>query len=192
MQPPDLSKLIEGDQLEWDVAFDWLWDSARKMALLTGMNRCCADDAEDVASDAISVLLRRLKEGNVKTSEELKALLLRIVHDKAIDHCRELFTQKRGGGKTTRLEDLPESMRSMLLATGDSPLEKLEKSEFVELARKAGKKLKDKEWLVLEDFFLNELSYKEISKKHGIPVKSLGVYIKRSIDKLRRLLKKYM
>ena len=192
MQLPDLSKLKKGDLSEWTVAFDWLWPSAKSKALFTGMNRCCIDDAEDVASDSIAVLSRKVKDGLIRQVEELKALLLRIVHDKAIDHCRDLLAQKRGGGITTSLEAMQKSEKGAYEpASDDSPLEKLELSDLGALIRKAGNQLKDKEWSMLEDFFFSELTYKEISEKHGIAVGSVGVYIKRATEKMRPLLKKY-
>ena len=192
MRPPDVSKLKTGDSSEWVVAFDWLWPSALAKALSTGMNRCCTDDAEDVASASIAVLARRVKEGRIQREDELKALLLRIVRDKAIDHCRELFAQKRGGGKTTSLEAAQETDKGVYeLTTDDCPMEKLEISDLGTLIRKTGKKLKEKEWSLLEDFFFTGLNYREISEKRGIAMGSVGVYIKRSTDKLRPLLKEY-
>ena len=192
MNHPDLSKLKMGDSSEWAVAFDWLWPSAKAKALFTGMDRCCIDDAEDVASASIATLARKVKEGVVRQVEELKALLLRIVHDRAIDHCRELLAQKRGGRKTTSLEALQEGEKGFREpAFEDSSLDKLEVSDLGVLIREAGTQLKDKEWEMIEDFFFSELSYKEISGKYGIAVGSVGVYIKRATDKLRPLLKKY-
>ena len=192
MQPPDLSKLKKGDPSEWTVAFDWLWPSAKAKALYTGMNRCCTDDAEDVASASFSVLARKVKEGLIRQVDELKALLLRIVHDEAIDHCRKLLAQKRGGGITTSLESMQEGEKGAYEpASEDNPLAKLEISDLGILIRKAGSQLKENEWTMLEDFFFSELSYKEISEKHGIAVGSVGVYIKRAADKLRPLMKEY-
>jgi RNA polymerase sigma factor (sigma-70 family) len=192
MQPPDLTKLKKGDPSEWSVAFDWLWPSAKSKALYTGMNRCCTDDAEDVASAALSVLSRKVKDGLIRQVDELKALLLRIVHDKAIDHCRELLAQKRGGGVTTSLEAMQEGEKGAHEpASNDTPLAKLEISDLGALIRKAGNQLKNKEWSMLEDFFFSELTYKEISEKHGLAVGSVGVYIKRATEKLRPLLKEH-
>jgi RNA polymerase sigma factor (sigma-70 family) len=192
MQLPDLSKLKQGDQAAWASTFDWLWPSAKTKALMTGMNRCCADDAEDVASASISVLARKVKDGLVQKAEELKALLSRIVHDQAIDHCRGLLAKKRGGGMTTSLEGMQEGDKGAYEpASDDSPLDKLEIADLGQLIQKAGQQLKTKEWGLLEDFFFGELSYKEISDKHGIAVGSVGVYIKRATEKLRPLMKEY-
>jgi RNA polymerase sigma factor (sigma-70 family) len=192
MDPPDLSKLKKGDQAEWASTFDWLWPAAKAKALFTGMSRCCMDDAEDVASEAISVLARKVKDGVVKKAEELKALLSRIVHDQAIDHCRGLLAKKRGGGITTSLDAMQEGGAGLHEpASGDSPLQQLELSDLGDLIRKAGQQLKTKEWGLLEDFFFGELSYKEIAEKHEIAVGSVGVYIKRATDKLRPLMKEY-
>ena len=187
----DLSKLKKGDDDEWCVAYNLLMPSAMAKARSTGMSRCCTDDAEDVAIASIAVLARKVEVGDVQQVEELRPLLSRIVRDKAIDHCRKLFSQKRGGGKTTSLEGLAESERLMLLVKGDSPLEKLEISELVELIRKVGEQLEDREWSMCEDYFFSELSQKEFSKKYGIAVGSVGVYKKRIADKLRGLLKNF-
>jgi DNA-directed RNA polymerase specialized sigma24 family protein len=39
----------------------------------------------------------------------------------------------------------------------------------------------------LTDFILNGLSYEEIAQKHGIPKNSVGVYLKRGRETLRRI-----
>ena len=192
MQLPDLSKLKQGDQAEWAATFDYLWPTAKAKALMTGMNRCCTDDAEDVASASISVLARKVKDGVIQKAEELKALLSRIVHDQAIDHCRGLLAKKRGGGKTTSLEQLQEGDSGGFEPAGDdSPIDKLQISDLGKLIEKAGQELKPREWDLLKDFFFDELSYKEISEKHEIAMGSVGVYIKRASEKLRPLLSEY-
>ena len=190
MTVPDLSKLKKGDDDEWGVAYNLLMPSAKAKACSTGMSRCCTDDAEDVAVTAFTQLARKVKAGDVQQVEELRPLLSRIVHDGAIDHCRKLFAQKRGGGKTRSLEGLAESDRLKLLAKGDSPIEQLEISELVELIQKVGEQLEDREWSMWEDYFFSELSQKEISQKYGIAVGSVGVYIKRITEKLRGPLEK--
>lgn len=40
---------------------------------------------------------------------------------------------------------------------------------------------------VLSDFFLHGLRYEEIATKHGIAVGSVGVYLKRGLETLRRI-----
>ena len=37
------------------------------------------------------------------------------------------------------------------------------------------------------DRFINELSYGEIARKHGIPISSVGVYLKRGLEAFRRI-----
>lgn len=192
MTVPDLSKLKKGDDDEWRAAYYWLMPSAKAKARSTGMSRCCTDDAQDVAIAAFTLLVGKIQAGDVQQVEELRPLLSRIVRDKAIDHCRKLFAQKRGGGKNTSLEGLAENERLMLLAKEDSPLAKLEISEVVELIRKVTEQLDDRERSMCEDYFFSELSQKEFSKKYGIAVGSVGVYKKRITDKLRGLQKKYL
>jgi DNA-directed RNA polymerase specialized sigma24 family protein len=40
---------------------------------------------------------------------------------------------------------------------------------------------------ILSDFFLGGLSYEEIAKKRGVAVGSVGVYLKRGLEAMRRI-----
>ena len=190
---PDMAKLEVGDEAAWADVFQWLWPAAKAKASMTCMQRCCPADVEDVASKALAILVRKVKEGRAKRFEDLKALLYRIVHDEAISWCRRKNAQKRGGGMTNSQDEMMEDDKSNFeLAIEDSPLAKLEISDLGDLIREAGQELKPREWALLEDFFLSGLSYKEISGKHEIAVGSVGVYLKRALEKLRPILEKYI
>jgi DNA-directed RNA polymerase specialized sigma24 family protein len=40
---------------------------------------------------------------------------------------------------------------------------------------------------ILSDFFLHDLRYEEIAQKRGIATGSVGVYLKRGLEALRRI-----
>ena len=69
----------------------------------------------------------------------------------------------------------------------DSPLAALEQKELAERLRRSIAELKPPVDAIMRDRFLNELSYEEIARKHGIPVSSVGVYLKRGLETLRRI-----
>lgn len=188
-----LDRLRAGDEAAWKNVFRWLWPAAVAKASIAGMRKCCPDDMEDVASKALSILIRKVKEGDVKQVDDLKALLSRITHDESISWCRGLFAQKRGGGKTESLEAMNEDEKSVSEpAIEDSPMANLEIAEHGELIRKAGKQLKRRDWAILEDYFFSELKHDEIAEKHGIARGSVGVFIKRAMDRIRPLLEPYI
>ena len=193
MDLPDIARLTAGEEDAWAAIFHWLWPAATAKARMAGMGKCCPDDVEDVASKSLSLLIGKVKDGVVKRTEDLKAFLAQITHDEAVSWCRGLFAQKRGGGKTGSLDAMKDDEKSHFEpGIEDSPLAKLELSELGDLIRDAGRELKPSEWSLLEDYFYSELSYKEIAEKHEIAVGSVGVYLKRSLDKLSPLLKKFI
>jgi RNA polymerase sigma-70 factor (ECF subfamily) len=71
--------------------------------------------------------------------------------------------------------------------TADSPLAALEQKEVAECLSRMLSELKPPQGVVLRDFFLDGLSYEGIARKHGIPIGSVGVYLKRGLETLRRI-----
>ena len=185
----DISMLLRGDEQHWDLAFKWLWPSAIAKAKYSGMLNCCGGDVEDVASQSIEILMKKVEEGVVVQIEDMKALLGRITHDKAVDYCRKLLAKKRGGGMVTSIDQDNGSYDSPI---DDSPLGRLEIKELAELIRKTGQQLGSTDWGILDDFFLKEKSYKEIATIHSIAIGSVGTKISRAIDKVRDIMKPYM
>ena len=71
--------------------------------------------------------------------------------------------------------------------TADSPLAALERKDVAECLSRTLSKLKPPQGAVLTDFFLSGLSYEGIARKHGMPIGSVGVYLKRGLVTLRRI-----
>ena len=185
MNPPDLRALQAGDADAWDEAFRWLWPAAFAVAQLK-LQPFLPQDVEDVTIEALEALVEKVPE--VGRVEELKPLVASIAHHKAISRLREAYAAKRGSGKTVALEehtneqgDCPE------LGAADSPIDLLEQKELAERVSKTLAALKPPLGEVLSDFFLQGLRYEEIAKKRGIAVGSVGVYLKRGLEAMRRI-----
>ena len=69
----------------------------------------------------------------------------------------------------------------------DSPLAALERKELAERLSRTLSELRPPQGAILTDFFLNGLSYEEIARKYGVAKNSVGVYLKRGRETLRRI-----
>jgi len=176
MQLPDLQALQRGDAAAWDMAFPWLWPAAFGAADVT-LRTYLPADVEDVAIEAVEQLVEAVR--GLKTVEELKPLVASIAHNRAVSRLRKHFAIKSGRGQTESLEakqeesgDLPEAIAA------DSPVAALEQRALGALKPPLGE--------MLADFHIHGLSYEEIAKKRGMAVGSVGVYLKRGLEALRR------
>jgi RNA polymerase sigma factor (sigma-70 family) len=185
MSAPDLRALQCGDAAAWDMAFPWLWPAAFGAAQVT-LQPYLPAEVEDVAIESLETLVEKVRE--LKSVEELKPLVASIAHHRAVSLLRERFAKKRGEGRTgspeagqgTAVMDCPDP-------TADSPLAALEQKGVAECLSRMLSELKPPQGVVLRDFFLDGLSYEGIARKHGIPIGSVGVYLKRGLETLRRI-----
>ena len=185
MNAPNIQALQRGEAEAWDEAFRWLWPTAFAVAQLK-LQPFLPQDVEDVTIEALEALVEKVRE--VRRVEELKPLVASIAHHKAVSRLRGAFSQKRGSGQTVPFEahadkagDCPE------VGTADSPLDSLDQKELAERVSNTLGTLKPPMGEVLSDFFLQELRYEEIAKKRGIAVGSVGVYLKRGLEAMRRI-----
>ena len=185
MNPPDLQALQSGDADAWDEAFDWLWPTVFAVAQLK-LSPFLPADVEDVAIEALEELVEKVHA--VKAVEELKPLAASIAHNRAVSLLRERFAKKRGEGKTESL-DAPtvEGEKKPEPAAGNSPLADLEQKELAQRLGQSLTELKPPLGEILSDFFLHGLRYEEIAKKRGVAVGSVGVYLKRGLEAMRRI-----
>ena len=185
MQMPDLQALQRGDAAAWDMAFPWLWPAAFGAAQVT-LQPYLPAEVEDVAIESLEALVEKVRE--LKSVEELKPLVASIAHHRAVSLLRERFAKKRGEGRTESLEAVQEAnMADCPDPAADSPLAALEQKELAERLSGTLSELKPPQGAVLTDFFLKGLSYEGIARKHGIPIGSVGVYLKRGLETLRRI-----
>ena len=185
MNPPDLRSLQSGDANAWDEAFRWLWPTVFAVAQLK-LQPYFPNEVEDVAIESLEELVEKVRV--VKLVEELKPLAASIAHHRAVSLLRERFAKKRGEGTTESL-DAPtdEGEIKPEPAAGDSPLADLEQKELAQRLSRSLAELKPPLGEVLSDFFLQGLRYEEIAKKRGVAVGSVGVYLKRGLEAMRRI-----
>jgi RNA polymerase sigma factor (sigma-70 family) len=181
---PDLQALLRGDEAAWDEAFRWLWPAAFGAAHVT-LHPYLPADVEDVAIEAMEELVEKVSE--VISVEELKPLAASIAHHRAVSRLRQHYAAKHGSGKTESLDakqqeagELPE------VASVASPLAALEQRELAAVLGQLLAELNPPQGEMLADFFLHGLSYEEMAKKHGVAVGSVGVYLKRGLEAVRR------
>lgn len=185
MNPPDLRALQMGDEAAWDEAFDWLWPTVFAVAQ-TKLQPFLPDEAEDLAIEALEELVDKVRA--VKSVEELKPLAASISHHRAVSRLRERFAQKRGAGKTESLDASAEDEgHTNGPASEVLPFSELEQKELAERLRRSLSELKPPQGEILSDFFLLGLRYEEISKKRGVAIGSVGVYLKRGLEAMRKI-----
>lgn len=183
---PDLKALQSGDADAWDAAFRWLWPGAFAVAQLK-LQPFLPSDAEDVAMEALEVLVEKVRE--VRTVDELKPLVASVTHNLSVSRLREHFAAKRGAGQTRSLETLkqdnPDS--SWEPAAEDVALASLSETDLSSLLRGIQMELKPDERGMVSDFFLHGRSYAEIASQYGVALGTVGVYLKRGLESIRRL-----
>lgn len=181
---PDLGELQRGDADAWDAAFDWLWPIAFSVARLK-LQPFFPEDVEDVAIEALEELVEKVRQ--LRSSEELKPLTGSIAHHRAVSLLRERFAKKRGAGRTESIDGAAGS-ESLWGNHADAvpPLLELDQGELAGLLRDLQRDLKEEHRAVLDDFFLHRLSYEEIARKHDLAMGSVGVYLKRGLETLRK------
>jgi RNA polymerase sigma factor (sigma-70 family) len=182
---PDLRALKVGDAIAWDEAFAWLWPAVFAVAKLK-LQPYLPNEVEDLAIESIEQLVEKVP--GVKSVEELKPLAASIAHHRAVSLLRARFAKKRGEGKTNSLDGQTDAGVSQNEPTsGESPLENLEQVELAERLGKSLAELKPQMGDILSDFFLHGLRYEEIANKRGVAVGSVGVYLKRGLEAMRRI-----
>lgn len=182
---PDLCALKTGDASAWDEAFAWLWPAVFAVAKLK-LQPYLPNEVEDVAIESIEQLVEKVPK--VKSVEELKPLAASIAHHRAVSLLRGRFAKKRGEGKTDSLDAQADGGVSQNEpTTSDSPLEDLEQKELAQRLGESLTELKPPMGEILSDFFLHGLRYEEIANKRGVAVGSVGVYLKRGLEAMRRI-----
>lgn len=184
MNAPNLRALRQGDADAWDEAFRWLWPTAFAVAQLK-LQPYLPEDIEDVAIEALEELVEKVRQ--IKAVEELKPLAASIAHNLAVSHLRERFAAKRGTAATESLEARQEAGADDAgPSTEDSPLADLAQTELAGLLGELQTQLKPEQRTILNDFFILGLSYEELATKHNVATGSVGVYLKRGLEAMRK------
>jgi RNA polymerase sigma factor (sigma-70 family) len=189
MNVPDLKALQRGESAAWDEAFAWLWPTAFAAAQAK-LQAFLPGDIEDAAIEALEELVEMTAA--VKSTEELKPLAASIAHNRAVSRLREHFARKRGAGRTESL-DAPRSDGETRPepATPETPLPEVDQIELARLLGDLQAELKPEQRALLGDFFLHGLSYEQLAAKHGLALGTVGVYLKRGLEAMRRVAQKH-
>lgn len=188
MQQPDLARLKKGDRAAWNDAFRWLYPTAMVVAR-NKLQPYLPCDVEDVALEAMEALIDYVPK--LKRAEELKPMLAAISHNKAVDHLKKMYGEKRGGGRTTSLEALTDDEKSHYEPAADgTPVDDMEQAELTEYVHKLLDQLQPRCRGVLTDFFILGLKHREIAEKQGIAIGSVGVYLGRCLESIRKMAQK--
>lgn len=162
------------------VVYEWLWPKSLAVAKRK-LHYSASRDAEDVASIALQQLVGQVEK--VDSTEDLLPLILAITHNQAVQRIRYNKAEKRDITATDSLDqhDVP-------LET--SPLSNLELTELRALIQQLQQSLSPKAARILSDFYLAELTHREIAERHGLAVNSIGVNLTRSLQRIREVMKK--
>ncbi len=173
---PDLNKLRDGDPVEWNKAFTWLFPTAKAVAKVKLIRY--PNDVEDIAMEALKKLLPHVLK--VKRVEELQKILAKITHDESVDFLRKQSAQKRGEGNVVSLDEMVVD-----LIENHNQSVKVHAGDFDTIWHCVAEKLNPNERLVFNEIHLNGLRYEEIAQKHNIPIGSVGAHLSRAYKKLR-------
>jgi DNA-directed RNA polymerase specialized sigma24 family protein len=183
MDALDLAALKAGDEDAWERAFAALWPvvfaaaHARLAATYPG-------EVEEVAIESLEALTQKVRKA--KSATDLHWLAKTIAERHAISRWRELTAGKRGEGKVQSLDaPLNGGDPAPEPASPAPDLSALDLDDLSRLLAVLAEGLKPDHKTALHDFFLDGLSYKEISLKRGWASGSIGVYIQRGLAAMR-------
>ena len=184
MDLPNLKALQQGDETAWDAAFDWLWPTVFAVAQLK-LQPFLPEEVEDVAIESLEELVEKVRE--VEAVEELKPLAASIAHHRAVSLLRQRFAKKRGEGKTESLDaSVDEEGAKHDPASELSPHAELNQTELAGLLAEFQRDVKPEFRAVLGDFFSAGLSYDQIAGQRGLAIGTVGVYMKRGMEAMRK------
>jgi len=149
------------------------------------LSQILPQDVEDVAIEAFEELVPKVHK--VKVVEELKPLAASIAHNRAVSVLRAHFAAKRGAGQTQSFESLKGTTEdSSETAVAESPLDGLDQAELSGLISHLLTYFHPEQRAILNDFFFDGLRHDQIASKHGLAIGTVGVYLKRGLEAVRR------
>ena len=181
-----LDDLKKNDYDAWSEAFPKLWKIAFRCAKTASLN-LSIEDAEDVAAEVLSEI--SIYVGKVDSYNGLQALTAAVTKRKAISFLRKKTAEKRGDARTQSINDINsdgEGFDWQIPANDSDPASDMQVAELIIFVRNFIKTLDGKVGEVIMCFFIERQSYKEVSIKLNIPVSTVGVYLSRGIQRLKK------
>jgi len=176
------------DPRAWRCAFDALYPIALKNAS-NGKGAMGLEESKELAMQAMSQIFSIVEEGRFRSRwmglekeevlAQLGAMVAVIARRLRVSSNRKHFATKRQGGA------LHTSLDESLLS-GASGYKMLELADALRVLRKVMEEhLDELERGLLQDYYLEGLTLKELSIRHGLPLGSVGTKIGRLLLKLR-------
>lgn len=181
-----LNDLKKHDHDSWSEAFPILWKIAFRCANSASLN-LSIEEAKDVAAQAMSDISSCVEK--VDSYNGLKALTASISRRKAISFLRKKTAEKRGDANTQSINAINSDGEEFVLqipANDSDPASDMQVADLIIFVRIFVKTLDGKVGEVIVCVFIEGLSYKEVSDKLNIPVSTVGVYLSRGIQRLRK------
>ncbi len=135
--------------------------------------------AEDITQETFILAYKNLNRFDPKAE---KAWLCKIAANKCIDFLRSAKQRE----VATSEEDLP----NVPTASGDEPLDKCLNKNILEELKENCKALPNPYNEVATDYFVYELTAKEIAEKRGSPLKTTQTHIYRAREMLKKTMRK--
>jgi RNA polymerase sigma factor (sigma-70 family) len=119
----------------------------------------------------------------------MKAFVGAVARNKAVSRLRLYSTQKRGANKIDSLDAVQKPSESNCQIYDEHQfIDDLTNSDLRSLLLELSEGLKKEYRIVLHDFYLSELTHKEIAQKRNISFGSVGVLIQRGLESLRQVI----
>ena len=185
VDPPDLQRLMAGDADEWVKAFKWLRPLAfsRARSILARYQA----DVEDVVSDSLHKLRKRVPEMAPSKIGELKALTMTFTKQ-----CAQDFLSKKRAKKRPDEVSFPTDIETGgIIEPSDprNPGSRLSERDLMRLINKLTEDLSPIEREVYNYRCGLGLKYREIGQKLGITGTDVGNHWLRIRKKLRKWLR---
>jgi RNA polymerase sigma factor (sigma-70 family) len=171
-----LLKLLKGgDQEALGLLYEKYFDRVLQYAYRRSFDQ---QVAYDIAANVFTKVAESIRGFKPKHENAFVGWLFRIASNEVIAYYRKPEKYKSAVGFDDKLRD-------ELSAEGPSDAEMLDTIELYKKLYKAMRELKIKEQQIVDLYYFENLSYKEISTSTGVKESNVGVILHRSLKKLQ-------
>jgi len=182
-------KLAAYDRATCNSLFKLLWKPAYRAASRQNL-RLSHPEIEEAISSAIQESWGKLI--HLESSQACCAYVAQVAYRKAVSLLRSKTAEKRGLNQTVSLHQGPSEQNAESSDSSNSSLENVlifpaERSfEIGDLYKQACSALNEFDRQIVDAFYLEELSYNEISEQMDIPIGSVGTALSRALKVLKK------
>lgn len=196
----DIEKLKASDEDEWGKAWKPLYRAGRNVAR-GYKDSLGSDERDDFIIQAVTKAHQRIQK--FKSFDHLCKFVATTTKNGIRDELKRRKTAKRGGGQVQSLEALRRKFGADTDAPGPGddrtrcdiadqrrmvPDEAAHLLILADMLENAFKRIDVRYGNVVWDFYIERFTQKEIAKKRGLRLGSVGVYLKRGLDEMREFM----